>query len=231
MPWVIFAIVVVPVLVVLAWLLLDESIVRIPPGRLGLLLVRGVPTDQVVEPGSHWVPALRRRTVVEYPALELSWRAGDVTRHGDDDALERSGPPLLVTLGDRATVLIAYTVRFRLASGALRQIHVDYGPDGMWSAVRDLSAGTIRRVLAADRSIDDVLGARRAALEEALGAAITDELAAHALTVTMFTLGDVTADRAGDVALRYRELEMWREVGPSGRWAVLAPAPSEEPVL
>jgi regulator of protease activity HflC (stomatin/prohibitin superfamily) len=228
MPWLIFAIVVVPVLVVLTWLLLDESIVRIPPGRLGLLLVRGVPTDQVVEPGSHWVPALRRRTVVEYPALELSFRAGDVTRLGDDAGLERSGPPVVVSLGDGATVAVAYTVRFRLATDALRQIHVDFGPDGLWSAVRDLSAGSLRRVLAADRSRDDVLGSRRAALEAALGAAITEELAAHGLDVVMFALGDVAADRAGDLALRYRELEMWREVGPSGRWAVLAPAPPEE---
>ena len=55
--WIVFLLVAVPVLAVVLWMLLDESIVKIEPGELGLVLVHGKATDKALDPGVHWVPA------------------------------------------------------------------------------------------------------------------------------------------------------------------------------
>ena len=68
--WIILLVIVIPMVGLLAWVIISASIVRIPPGRLGLLLERGRPTDTVLTPGPHFVFTLRRRTVEEYPAVE-----------------------------------------------------------------------------------------------------------------------------------------------------------------
>ena len=100
--WIIFLVLAIPLVGVIVWVALDESFVRIEPGQLGLLLVRGRATDTVLEPGPHWVPALRRRLVQTYPSLELSFTAGADGRSEDDtDPLARFAPALQVNLGDR----------------------------------------------------------------------------------------------------------------------------------
>ena len=59
--WVIVLVLVVPALGLLLWLVFAESVVRVPAGRLGLLMIKGRATDTALLPGPHFVPALRRR--------------------------------------------------------------------------------------------------------------------------------------------------------------------------
>ncbi len=258
MVWVIFLVIAVPVLGILVWLTLDDSLVRIEPGRLGLLLVRGIATDKTLGPGVHWVPALRRRTVVQYMGLEMAYRAGDTWSSTDaDDELERGGPAITASLGDRTVVAVAYTLRFRLDVSMVREIHNRLGADGIWAAIRDESGRTLRDALAAGRfGVDDLFGAARRTMEAELSAEMAAGLAPSGLIVTMFNLGDLDLGRAGDViqatvrarlelqreeaeaamrvararidaelgpyidaatsdaALRYREVDSWRENAP-----------------
>ena len=81
--WVIVLVLVIPALGLLLWLVFAESVVRVPAGRLGLLMIKGRATDTALLPGPHFVPALRRRMVEEYPAVELAYRAGAPDEPGD----------------------------------------------------------------------------------------------------------------------------------------------------
>src|SRR5436309_425762 len=110
--WVVFLALAIPLLGVLAWILLNDSLIRIEPGRLGLLLVKGQATDTALLPGPHFVPTFRRRMVQEYPSLALTYRAEESGGRQVPTALERVGPPLRVLLGDRVEVTLSYTVRF-----------------------------------------------------------------------------------------------------------------------
>jgi hypothetical protein len=242
---------------VLIWVLLDDSVVTIAPGRLGLLLVRGVATDKTVGPGVHWVPALRRRMAVEYPSLELAYRAGDTWPGEEDDDLQRSGPALRCQLGDRTVVTVAHTVRFRLDPDHLRAIHNRFGPEGFWGAVRDESDRAVRAALGNARfGVDDLFGAKREELDREVAQQLSAALAASGFIVTLSMLGDLDLGRAGDVvqatarahlelereeaeaatrvararidadlgahidaatteaALRYREIDSWRDLAP-----------------
>jgi hypothetical protein len=273
--WIIFAAIAVPILGVLVWVILDDSLMRIAPGRLGLLLLRGAPTDDTLEPGVHWVPRLRRRMVVEYPSLELAYRAGDAWPTSEsDDQLERSGPALSAPLGDRTVVAVGYTVRFRLDVTMIKVIHTRFGTEGIWAAVRDESSRTLRDALGDARfGIDDLFGPARRTMETELSAAMAAGLAPSGLVVTMFNLGDLDLGRAGDAiqatvrarlelqreeaeaamrmararidaelapyidpatsaaALRYREVDSWRDVVPmrGAGPAALAGAGGSEP--
>jgi regulator of protease activity HflC (stomatin/prohibitin superfamily) len=254
--WIIFLLVVIPLLGLLLWAVLDESFVRVEPGNLGLLLVRGKATDKALDPWVHFVPALRRRMVQEYPSLELSFRAGDEEASGNGaSGLERGGPSLRVNLGDRSVARIAYTVRFRLDQRRLTTVHNRFGPDGIWAAVRDQSARTIRELLSDPRfSVEDVFGTARQSLESELTDALTATFESDGFVMTAFSLGDVELGRTGEViqattraryelareeaetetrlararndaeigtyltgesrdaALRYREVDVWREL-------------------
>jgi hypothetical protein len=256
--WIIFLAIAVPILGILVWVVLDGSLQRIAPGRLGLLLVRGVPTDRTLGPGVHWVPTLRRRMVVEYPSLELAYRAGDAWPTIDaDDELERSGPALTASLCDRTVVTVGYTIRFRLDEQMIQVIHTRFGAEGIWAAVRDESGRTLRDALGDVRfGVDDLSGPARRAMETDLSSAMTAGLAPSGLVVTMFSIGDLDLGRAGDViqatvrarlelqreeaeaamrvararidaelgpyidaatsdaALRYREVDSWRDIAP-----------------
>ena len=89
MEWIIFAAIAIPILGVIAWVVLDDSFVRIEPGQLGLLLVKGRATDIALQPGPHWVPALRRRTIETYPSVECV--AAGATRWRRRPATSRTG--------------------------------------------------------------------------------------------------------------------------------------------
>lgn len=273
MAWVIFLAVTLPLLGILVWLLLDESIVRIPVNRIGLLLVHGAPTDKVLGPGPHWVPALRRRTVADYPANELAYRAGDVwTGPVSDDSVEQAGPPLVVTLGDRTEAIVGYTVRFRLDMAKLRGVHERFGPDGIWAAVRDASGRVVRAVVGDPRfGVDDLFGPSRLGLEQTLTEAVRDALCGDGFVVSLFALGDLDLGRTGDVvqatvrarlelereeaeaamriararidadlrpfvdpvtsaaALRYREVDSWRDLADQRSAVMAAPRPPATP--
>jgi regulator of protease activity HflC (stomatin/prohibitin superfamily) len=274
--WVVFLAVAVPLLGFLAWLLLNDSFVRIEPGRLGLLLVRGKATDEALLPGPHFVPAFRRRMVQEYPSNELSYRAGepDVVSDAAHSDLEQGGPALRVMLGDRAILGVGYTVRFRLDPTQLRGVHERFSPDGLWAAVRDQTSRTIRASLSqSEVGIDDLFGPARQSLESDLGAAVGETLAADGFETTLFCLGDLDLGRTGEViqatvrarhelareeaeaatrlarvridaelepylanvassaALRYREVDVWRELAQTQgeRASVAAPGTPRSP--
>src|SRR6187200_3709080 len=96
--WIILLVLVIPMLGILIWVIIVESLVRVPSGSLGLVMVKGRATDTVLLPGAHFVPALRRRMVEEYPSVEMSYRAGGQDG-AEDTEFDRAGPPLEVTLG------------------------------------------------------------------------------------------------------------------------------------
>ena len=249
---VIFLVVAVPMLGFLTWSALDSSLVRIPPGRIGLVLLRGRATDRSLPPGPHWVPTLRQMMVAEYPALELSYRAG---QHGDSDELEEVGPAVRALLADRLEVSVAYTVRFRIDPKSLRTVHERFGPDGLFAAVRDETDRTVRAALDTECSgVGDLFGESRVRLERSIGEAVSTSLLGAGLTMTMFSFGDLDlgptgvviqatgrarlelereeaeaavrlarvrndaalqdylAGPAAQAALRYREVDVWREV-------------------
>ena len=194
----------VPLVVFLLYLLFDESFVRIEPGKLGLLLVKGRATDKTLLPGPHWVPSLRRMSTIVYPSLELSYRAGDDTEaeapgSPENDELERRGPVLAVTFGDRAAAAVSYTVRFRLEPAQLRTIHERFGPGGLWGIVRDEADRTVAGVLAdPSHTIEDLFGTRRADLQAALAVAVSEALAGDGFQLTLFHLRRVDLGRSGE---------------------------------
>ena len=217
--WIVFLIVLVPFLILIGFLASSDSLITIPPGSVGLLLKSGQATDTVLPPGLHWVPRLRKRMVAAYPSLELAFRAiPDAVALPDSDALDRTGPPLRVTLGDRGQATIGYTVRFRLDTAHLRSVHERLGPEGFWNGVRDVSGRAMRHRLGdADVGVDDVFGDRRNALEDQIGEAVKHSLQDEGLIVTMFAFGDVDLGRTGDViqsTVRAR-LELEREQAES----------------
>ena len=215
MAWIIFLLVALPIVGVLVWILLTESFVRIQPGQLGLVLVRGRATDKALLPGTHWVPAFRRRMVQVYPSLELSYRAeGAPAVPAESAQLEQTGPRLALTLGDRTAMRMSYTLRFRLMTEQLRSIHDRFGPDGLWAAVRDRSGGVLRASLGDPATgLDDLFGPARSTLEERLRADLAAALVADGFEVTMFGLGDLDLGRTGDVvqATARARLELARE--------------------
>ena len=218
--WIVFVILAVPFLLLLALIASSDSFISIPAGRVGLLLIRGKATDEVLQPGRHWVPRLRQRMVVEYPSLEMSFRAlhPDEMTVGAAPDLERTGPALRVTLGDRTRATIYYTIRFRLDLARLRPIHERFGPDGFWTAVRDTSAHALRvRLGDAGVSVDDVLAEALTGLEELVCDDVTAALGQVGFVVTMFNIGDVDLGRTGEViqsTVRAR-LELEREEAES----------------
>jgi regulator of protease activity HflC (stomatin/prohibitin superfamily) len=218
--WLVFVIILVPFLILLGFIGSNDSIITIPPGNVGLLLKSGQATDTVLSPGLHFVPRLRRRMVAAYPSLELAYRAmPDPGGVMDSDALDRTGPALRVTLGDRGQAVVGYTVRFRLDTGRLRSVHERFGPEGFWNAIRDVSGRALRHRLGqSDVGIDDLFGEPRNALEEQIGEAVKAALYDDGMIVTMFVIGDVDLGRTGDViqsTVRAR-LELEREQAESG---------------
>jgi len=79
-------------------------------------------------------------------------------------------------------------------------VHEQFGPEGIWSAVRD----TTRRSLIAelgtsDVSIDDVFGDGYAALEKRLATALGAALADIGFELTMFNLREIDLGETGEV--------------------------------
>lgn len=210
--WLVLVVVGVPLLATLVWALVRESVVRVPAGSLGLLVVKGKSTDRSLTPGVHWVPALRKRQCVSYPSVELSYRADP--DGGVPTSVEAFGPPLPVVLGDRAEAVVGYTLRFRLDPELLRTVHDRFGTAGYWSAARDGSAAAISAALGEeDVSLDSFYPGERAALEQRLRERVTAGLAPDGLVVTGFSLGSTDLGRAGETvqATVRARLELARE--------------------
>jgi regulator of protease activity HflC (stomatin/prohibitin superfamily) len=209
--WVILLVLVLPMLGLLLWAVLRSSFVRVPSGSLGLLLIKGRATDKSMLPGAHFVPALRRHMAELYPSVELTFRAdGGV----DDSPLTSSAPPLTVTLGDRTTVTVTVTVRFRLMPDQLRVVHERFGPQGVFTIVRDETNRAVQRGLGApDIGVKDLLGASRETTESALAEAVALALGQDGIELRAFALGSVDLGRTGEVvqAISRATYELERE--------------------
>ena len=193
--WIILLIFVLLALGLLGWVVLENSLVRVPSGSLGLLMAKGRATDQTLLPGPHFVFAIRRRMVEEYPSVELAYRTD-----GTPSALESTGPPLRVTLGDRTEATVAMTVRFQLVPERLREVHERFGPTGLFGVVRDQSERAVRGSLC-DTSfgIEQFFGAERTACEERLASTVGEALQTEGLKMTGFVLGAVELGKTGEV--------------------------------
>jgi hypothetical protein len=136
----------------------------------------------------HWVPSLRKRQAIGYPAVEMSYRATDATRAAvsSTSTHEAYGPPLAVTLGPLGGPA-GLTLRFRLDPERLRLVHERYGPDGLWAVVRDESARALSAALSDPaRTIAVLFGTARIELDDRLGAAVARVLDADGLVMTSF---------------------------------------------
>jgi len=215
--WIILLVLGLPIIGLLAWLILAASFVRVPSGSLGLVMIKGQATDKTLPPGGHFVPALRRHMIEEYPSVELAYRAGPedagkAERNrssaplqatlGDrkTSELNESGPPLQVTLGDRTTAILSMTVRFRLTPEQLRLVHERFGPKGFFGIVRDESSRAVITTLGATEvGIDSLFGPARGKCEELLRSAADSALAADGIELTSLLLGPVDLGRTGEV--------------------------------
>lgn len=212
--WIIILVVIIPIIGVLIFFFLAASFVRVPSGSLGLLMIKGQATDTTLPPGPHFVPALRRKMVEEYPSVELAYRArpadpGNAEPTGPLQAavgdratvgLNESGPPLQVTLGDRTTVVLSLTVRFRLRPDQLRLVHERFGPKGFFGIVRDeTSRAVITTLGASEIRLDSLFGPARGDCENRLREAASTALATDGIELTSLLLGPIDLGRTGEV--------------------------------
>lgn len=179
-------------------ILLFQTSIRIDPGTLALLLKRGKATNRALTPGRHFIQPWRKAMVEVYPSREFALVAGGPT--SGDQRVELADEPLRLHLGDKTLAEISYTVRCRLDTSKLEAVHNQFGPEGIWAALRDIS----RRVLiteAADStvSVDDVFGEGFSALEQRFGSALTDALGAAGFVLTMFSLREIDLGETGEV--------------------------------
>lgn len=197
--WIIILVFVLPIIGLLIWLLLAASFVRVPSGSLGLVMVKGKATDTTLPPGPHFVPALRRHMIEEYPSVELAYRAGGADDQGKAE-LNEFGAPLQVTLGDRTKAEITLIIRFRLKPEQLRLVHERFGPKGIFGIVRDECTRAVVTTLGSPEiGIDNLFGTAREKCEDRLRDSITATLAAEGIEVTSFLLGVSDLGRTGEV--------------------------------
>lgn len=196
--WVILIVLLVPAIGILLWVVLSESFIRIPSGRLGLLLVRGRPTDTAFGPGVHFVPAIRRRMVEIYPSVELGYRAGPA-EPTDQPGLDGWGPPSEVYLGDRTLAVLTYAVRFRIIPASLRTVHERFGPGGISGIVRDETAAVVAAELGAEQvGVDDLFGAAREKMQQVVAERLSAALSEDGIELVTFRITSVDLGRTGD---------------------------------
>ncbi len=196
---VILLVLLVPMIGILAWMVVLASVIKIPAGTLGLVLKNGKATEHSLPPGRHWVPLLRKTMVVEYPSVEMAYRAGQDASSAASQ-LDRTGPSLSCALGDRALAEVAYTVRYAIIPERLRTVHERFGPEGVDGLVRDESGRAISRALSDPAiTVESLFGRDRSDTEARLGQAVTAALEEHGIRVAGFVLGPVDLGRTGEV--------------------------------
>lgn len=239
-------------LLFLWWLLLKTS-VTIEPGTLALLLKRGAATERALEPGRHFIQPWRKAMVEVYPSRELALVAGGFS--SGDERVDTAEAPLRLHLGDRTFAVLSYTVRCQLDPTRLKDVHNQFGPEGIWAALRDTTrSALIAEAGSPEVSADDAFGDRFTALEQRLTRTLEGALGSIGFDLRMFSLREIdlgetgeviqstlragaelereaamasvrqarlendaamsalVAGVDGDVLLRYRQLESWREI-------------------
>ncbi len=189
--------VVVPLVAFGVWQLVQEGLVRVPSGTVGILIVRGKATSRVLTPGTHWVWPFRQQFIQGYPLRDLTYLAAD---DGAVEATDYADPPVRARLGDRSPVTLRYTVRFRIQPDGLLGIHERLGADGIKRLVRDETRRVAIAVCGDERfGLDHAYGTGYTELEAALAAASADALAAHGFEQIAFHLLDADLGSIGDV--------------------------------
>lgn len=188
----------VVVLSIVIWVVLIETSIRVDPGTLALLLKRGRATGRALEPGRHFIEPWRKVMVQVYPSRELALVAGGVA--SGDPRVDATDTPLRLHLGDKTFAEVSYTVRCQLDTGKLKSVHNQFGPEGIWSALRD----TTRKSLIAEAgsskvTVDDVFGGKYSALEQRLGKALGKALGDIGFELKMFNLREIDLGETGEV--------------------------------
>lgn len=261
--WIALAVGGVALVVVL--LVLFATAIVVAPGTIALVLKRGKATGRALSPGRHFVAPWQKINLQIYPSRELSLVAGGRTIA--DARVEYADDAIRVHLGDKALAQVSYTVRCQLDPSELREVHNQYGPEGVWPALRDTTRSTLLAEIGNGKvAIADVYGEGFGKLEARLTTALDTALGAIGFELKMFSLreidlgetgeviqtivrADTELDREqafakvrrarlendaalnslvdgidGDVLLRYRQIEAWRDI--LHRWDGDQPIPS-----
>ena len=188
----------VVVLAIAVGVMLIQTSVLVEPGTLALLLKRGKATSRALEPGRHFMQPWRKAMVQVYPSRELALLAGGATSAGG--RVDATDAPLRLHLGDKTFVELSYTVRCQLDITKLKSVHEQFGPEGIWSALRDTTRQSlIAEAGSAKVSIDDAFGDGYTALEERLGTALGTALGDIGFELKMFSLREVDLGETGEV--------------------------------
>jgi regulator of protease activity HflC (stomatin/prohibitin superfamily) len=187
-----------PTILFVIWLVLLETSVKIEPGTIGLALLRGKSTGRTLTPGRHFVRPWQKVMIQTYPSRELALVAGGIQQANPDvDYLDTA---VSVFLSDQAVAEVSYTVRCQLIHAKVHDIHETYGPEGIWSVLRDVSRRTvIAEAAGSDTNIGNVFGEGYAELERHVGAALTDALAEVGFELKMFSLRNVDLGATGEI--------------------------------
>ena len=108
-----------------------KTSITIEPGTLALLLKRGAATERALEPGRHFIQPWRKAMVEVYPSRELALVAGGSS--SGDERVDTTEAPLRLHLGDRTFAVLSYTVRCQLDPTRLKDVHNQFGPEGIWA--------------------------------------------------------------------------------------------------
>jgi regulator of protease activity HflC (stomatin/prohibitin superfamily) len=194
--WIVLGVLVVALVVM--WLVLVETSILVEPGTIALLLKRGKATGRALEPGRHFIAPWRKVMVQIYPSRELAFVAGG--RAASDPRVEFVDDPLRLHLGDKAFAEVSFTLRCRLDTGGLKDVHNQFGPEGLWVALRDVTRSTVLAEVGSKAlGVDDVYGEGFAQLDKRLTTALTKALGKSGFELTMFTLREVDLGETGEV--------------------------------
>lgn len=187
-----------PTVLFIIWLVLLETSVKIDPGTIGLALLRGKSTGRTMTPGRHFVRPWQKVMIQTYPSRELALVAGGAQQANPDvDYLDEA---VSVFLSDQAMAEVSYTVRCQLILAKVHDVHESYGPEGIWSVLRDVSRRTvIAEAAGSGTTIGNVFGDGYADLERHIAAALTEALVEVGFDLRMFSLREVDLGATGEV--------------------------------
>ena len=196
----------------LVWFVLLETSVRVEPGTIALLLKRGAATSRALTPGRHFMQPWRKVMVQIYPSTELAFVAGG--RPSIDSRVEYVDDPLRIYLADKAVADVSFTVRCQLDTTKLKDVHNQFGPEGLWTALRDTTRSCLlTETSKGSISVDDVFGDGFSKLEERFSHALGTALGAAGFELKLFSLRSIDLGETGEViqATVRAEAELERE--------------------